>query len=339
MEFDTVTSKVDVMLVDYGEIITTTVSQLYPMQIQYCQEPAHGLLCCVHDLEPANQIWDLESIVYFNQSCENITATFHPPPKEHVNTDTFSIYFPDYYVSLQKRNCNENADIRLAMVNKVMGISSHPPKSSQALQNSSLESSLLRNSLKETDPKSLASNKSSCKTVEEYETPGSSEGKPSALNDLIVDSSKIYVIDQSNSKNSSLKSGNNFLLTDTHQSSFPNTNAKEFISLKNSTSIPSVASQQHSICNIQSNRPLQDENLTDVNLISRSSSANVGQSSSSTNQGTKIRAVPLNGFATFPVTNNLADDIDDLLLIPHASRAVPTHRTESPVSPYDSGIN
>ncbi|EFX71403.1 hypothetical protein DAPPUDRAFT_255836 [Daphnia pulex] len=338
MEFNSASSTVNVMLIDYGEIITTTVNQLYPMQPKFCQEPAHGLLCCVHDLEPANQIWDLEAIVFFNQSCEDITATFHCPPKEHVNTDAFSIYFPDYHVSLQKRDCKKNADIRLAMISEGMGISSHLPKLPQTLPNvvtnllPEASASLPKESLKESDRNQIASNKSSKthEAVEEFQTPESSRGKSSALNDPVVDShsSQNSVIELSNSTNSSLKPRINSALPNSRTSSFPNSNAKEFMSALNTPS-PSIASQQQNTENQRSNRPFQDGNLMNFNQTSPSGSADVGQSSSSTDQMAKIRAVPFSNFPANPVTNNMADDVDDLFFIPHANRAVP-------IQPYDS---
>jgi hypothetical protein len=340
MEFNSASSTVDVMLIDYGEIITTTVNQLYPMQPKFCQEPAHGLLCCVHDLEPVNQIWDLEAIVFFNQSCEDITATFHRPPKDYVNTDTFSIYSPDYHVSLQKRDCKKNADIRLAMISEGMGISSHPPKLPQTLPNvvtnllPEASALLPKESSKESDRNQIASNKSSKthEAVEEFQTPESSRGKTSTLNDPVVDSpsSQYSVIELSNSTNSSLKPRINSALPNSRTSSFPNTKAKEFMSALNTPS-SSIASQQQNTENQRSNRPFQDGNLTNFNQTSPSGSADVGQSSSSTDQMAKIRAVPFSNFPANPVTNNMADDVDDLFFIPHANRAVP-------IQPYDSGI-
>lgn len=118
MEFSTSPSQLDVIviLVDYGEEVTTSIDKLFPIQEKFCREPAHGLLCSMKDLKPPSDIWEMDAIVFFISQCEDIVAIFHPPVDEQVQTDTFSNFTPDYYVSLYSRNSKK--DVGLAMAER-----------------------------------------------------------------------------------------------------------------------------------------------------------------------------------------------------------------------------
>ena len=50
--------KLEIVLIDYGIGTDVSLNKLYPLQEQFCQEPAIGLLCSLHQLEPFNDAWE-----------------------------------------------------------------------------------------------------------------------------------------------------------------------------------------------------------------------------------------------------------------------------------------
>lgn len=122
MEYASDFPKFDVILVDYGETVTTSIDFLYDIQPKFCTEPAHGLLCSLADLEPKNETWEFNVVGFFLNECQSISAIFHPPPPEgQHHTETFSKYLPDYHVSLYKRDGADRLDIAQILVEKGMG--------------------------------------------------------------------------------------------------------------------------------------------------------------------------------------------------------------------------
>ena len=98
--------QVEVVLVDYGETITVSMNQLYPIQQRFCRDPAYGLLCCLDDLEPTNSEWKMnDDLFFFEQTkCRDFIATFHRPKDRKI---TPSFLSSDFYVSLKKKDCAE----------------------------------------------------------------------------------------------------------------------------------------------------------------------------------------------------------------------------------------
>ncbi|XP_045027940.1 LOW QUALITY PROTEIN: uncharacterized protein LOC116922036 [Daphnia magna] len=289
MEFKTAATTLEIILVDYGETITAAVDQLYSIQKSFCLEPAHGLLCAMHDLEPVKEIWEPNAILFFNQSCESIIAVFRRPPKEHENTETFLNYIPDYYVSLRNRDCKKIMDVAMAMIEKGMGKPFNPHPLSHAVS-----SDLVNN-----EPPRVQESFSESLSFE-------MEPKESLLKtNLSLKSSTL----SANQKSKSIKS--------------LNVDAQEFVSPRPYF----VENKQQNAENGTRNRSDQDENLMGTKRTSCSGSANVALSSA-TDQNAKIRAIPLKISTTkksspATLTSNMVDDIDALLFVPPANRASP----------------
>lgn len=95
-------STVEVILVDYGQLKTATLCDLYPIESRFCAEPAMGLLCGLKDVQPVQgNLWELESINFFNGQCRgDLTAIFHSPVEEP--TETFSTLKSDFWVTLYR---------------------------------------------------------------------------------------------------------------------------------------------------------------------------------------------------------------------------------------------
>ena len=120
----------EIVLVDYGILATVTVEQIYPIQEQFCSEPAIGLFCSVHQLEPLNdEGWDIDTIIeFFVPHCQSshLFATFHSFHKDECRGETFiSQYCADFSVSLESREPGDaKVDIGLAMIRKGLAKSS-----------------------------------------------------------------------------------------------------------------------------------------------------------------------------------------------------------------------
>jgi len=110
-------SSVCVILVDYGQIKTVYLSDLYPIESRFCTEPAIGLLCSLKDIKPfRGDVWELGSIIAFNKQCRSeLTVIFHSPTEEL--TETFSKFKPDFLVSLYK---NEAQEVRSILIKEGM---------------------------------------------------------------------------------------------------------------------------------------------------------------------------------------------------------------------------
>jgi hypothetical protein len=118
---------VQVVLVDYGNIATVSVNQIYPIQEQFC---SIGLCCSVHELEPLNEGWDIKNVIeFFLPHCQSshLFATFHPFQESESRGETFiSLQFADFAVSLETREPSGNGvvDIGRLMTQKGLARSS-----------------------------------------------------------------------------------------------------------------------------------------------------------------------------------------------------------------------
>jgi hypothetical protein len=120
--------KVEIVLVDYGSFVTVSANQIYPIQEQFCSEPAVGLFCSFNQLEPPSEAWDIDSIGFFLQHCQSsqLFATFHSIQKGDSKGETFiSQDGADFRVSLESREPGHVVmDIGLAMTRRGLARSS-----------------------------------------------------------------------------------------------------------------------------------------------------------------------------------------------------------------------
>lgn len=322
IQMNAATPTLDIILVDYGETITATLNQLYPIQQMFCLEPAHGLLCAMHDLEPAQEEWELDAIVFFNQSCESIKAVFHRPPKDHVDAEAFSNYSPDYYVSLQNRNGKEIIDIGLAMIKGEMGRpfqyqASHPV-SSELVNNEPprIQKSLKQNLFSEMAPKESLSKTNlrsgrDCETLDSH--PAQANWSASKV-PLHLPSHLEIIFPKSPDNSTHLECRKPW------RTKSLNADAKEFVF----TNQNFVGNKQQCTKEM-STSPLCQPTIRSKQTSS-SGSADVGQSYT-TNKETKIRAIPVsyiistkNSSYSATPENDMASDIDALILVPPANR-------------------
>ena len=110
-------SKFQVVLIDYGDIITTPLYQMYAMKESFCAQPAMGMLCRIHGLYPVTDYWGLEAVSFFLSSCQNLDATFHKIPHSNEH-GSFSTHEADYSVTLKSKRGGESIDISLLMIAK-----------------------------------------------------------------------------------------------------------------------------------------------------------------------------------------------------------------------------
>ncbi|KAI9558253.1 hypothetical protein GHT06_015006 [Daphnia sinensis] len=330
IEFSAATPTLEIILVDYGETIAATVDQLYTIQKPFCLEPAHGLLCAMHDLEPAKEIWEPDAILFFNQWCESIIAVFRHPPEEQENTEAFLNYLPDYYVSLRKRDCKKIMDVATAMIKEGMGKSFNPHQLSHTVSSEPvinepprIQDSLPKSFSFETEPKeSLSKTNLSLKSSYEFLESDAVPTNRSASNVSLP----------SNSENFSPTSRSNSTLLSNQKSGRTkslNINAQEFVISKPNL----VKNKQQNAKKITTNRSYQDRYEMGTKQASCSGSANVALSSA-TDQNVKISAIPFNISTTKnsspnTLTNNVVDDIDALLFVPPANRASPLQSNSS----------
>ena len=95
--------KVDLMMIDSGGTLFTSVDCLYPLKEHFSQEPAMALLCSLHRIKPLNVSWSLESMAFFVSQCSGLTATFHvPSDNESLTSGGSSSLVPDFLVTLTK---------------------------------------------------------------------------------------------------------------------------------------------------------------------------------------------------------------------------------------------
>lgn len=127
-------TKLEVILVDSGGIATVKYNQVYQIEDCFCQETAQGLFCSVFDLEPADGTWEVDAVSLFMSLCDNLVATFHPPPSE--SREPFSKYQTDYSVSLRCIRDDKVCDVGSLLVQNAMA----KPKTNQRELNVSADS-------------------------------------------------------------------------------------------------------------------------------------------------------------------------------------------------------
>jgi len=127
---------VHVILVDYGQITPTSLPYLYPIEPRFCVAPTFGLLCGLKDIQPnEGDSCELASTLFFKEQCrgDDLTAIFHPHLEEP--TEPFSLFQPDFLVSLHKKGSMKGIvrDIRSILIQQGMaksGTSRLTPESS-----------------------------------------------------------------------------------------------------------------------------------------------------------------------------------------------------------------
>ena len=148
----------EIVLVDYGSLVTVSVDQIYAIQQQFCSQPAIGLFCSFYRLEPPNQAWDIGSIGFFLQQCQSshLFATFHLIKEEESRGETFiSQHCADFSVSLESREPGEAVvDIGLCMAQQGLAMSSNnlvnvSPSVSLPMESIAISSSHLSSSISE----------------------------------------------------------------------------------------------------------------------------------------------------------------------------------------------
>lgn len=128
-----------IILVDTGETVEVGPNEIYEIHETCCRQPAQGLLCSIHDLEPANEEWEIDAVLFFISLCENLVATFHPPPPGA--RESFSKDESDFFVTLHTMKDGKSVDVSSIMIQERMALSK-----TKQLQHASSIVSELRNS-------------------------------------------------------------------------------------------------------------------------------------------------------------------------------------------------
>lgn len=119
MEFKATQSpQVDVVLVDYGDIVSANIQQLFPIEARLCLEPAIGMVCGLKNLEPLqDETWEFDATTYFLRCCQGeLTAVFHNPIQHAEEAEAFSEYQSDFCISLQTTGPCGIIDIATSLV-------------------------------------------------------------------------------------------------------------------------------------------------------------------------------------------------------------------------------
>lgn len=109
----------ELVLVDYGGTIITSLDKLYLIEECFCSQPANGIFCNIYGLSCATDCWGLEAVGFFLSCCQSLMATFHPDTSEKPRHQPFSIQQPDYSVTLVNKNTSgELIDIGKLLIAK-----------------------------------------------------------------------------------------------------------------------------------------------------------------------------------------------------------------------------
>lgn len=290
----------DVILVDYGNTVTTSTDQLFPIFPKFCIEPAHGLLCCLHGIESPNESWDLPTIVFFMSQCKNITAIFHQPPDDETGDGSFSKYLPDFYVSLHKREGGEDSDIKTLMIKLKMGTSTT-----------------------ELPRISPVPGKSSKEDLKAKMGTTFSEITPCAPTDLSSEILKLQKLDLSTSKKPSPATQNPQVTQELSPENVLYLNILEPKPYCLDSAAPSLKRPPPGFGNFPPPSNIFFQNEITLNSNIASTSTEIRLSSCTTDEGTKIRAIPPNFPNNFsnkncsPATDAASvEDVVDMLLQP-----------------------
>lgn len=110
---------VNVIFIDYGYKILTSLEKVYPIGKRFCSEPGIAILCCLDRIEPSDGSWDIMAYESFVDKCQHLeTVTFHSSPDDHPNLSTTDLDFnvKKYSVSLKTNRNGILTDIGSLLV-------------------------------------------------------------------------------------------------------------------------------------------------------------------------------------------------------------------------------
>lgn len=287
--------QVDVILIDYGVTTTASLNQLYPIKSKFCREPARGLLCCLNDLEPPKDMWEMDGIMFFTKQIKNedLIATFHPTPKNLAVTAALSNFAVDFYVSLKKY---DGSDIATAMVSRGLGKWSKTSPYFEETQSPQAASSEFAK--REPAAKST-SNRSSLKPRSTM--CDSSTSVASRTTSMESNVPKVQLQDLLSSKNSSRENQKQLNGHNRNKSSSSSLNAScpEFVPKNRLVTTP-LTSQEPNVCNINRQPKSAFQQAISLNDVTRSNNL------SSAEHDNEISVMPYSG-STPPKDSEIID--------------------------------